>query len=131
MKSEKGLRRYHRVYFEPQNNISASLSVPEKDTERVSVPVLNLSAGGIFFTWNRENPVHFQSGDSLVLLEISGLRELEFLTRIEMKVVWVLDHAGLNHIGYGCEFQNIPDPVRDRINRYVEDRYADGTLRVD
>jgi hypothetical protein len=131
MNQQKGLRKYRRVYFDADNNVKGVIIVPGKDEGRLTVPILNLSAGGIFFTLKREEPFRFNKDDWATLNCLLGIEDLNFLINLQMRIVWVLDHAGLNNIGYGCKFENIPDTVRARIVTYVEDRYTDGTLRVD
>lgn len=122
-------RRHKRVLFSIQERITGSI---EKVGEPVgkwcrAVPILNLSKGGIGFILERGMDIPIQTGTQLKLtdmwiekksahhLDLRALSDAD----ITMVVRWVLDNSYLQHLGFGCEFVNLPSKCQDEIRGFI------------
>ncbi|MDJ0990051.1 MAG: PilZ domain-containing protein [Desulfobacterales bacterium] len=85
------------------------------------VLVKDLSSAGIGFLLKRTEPVIVNSGDRLVITEIKGANAVEFLTHSALVVEWVVDTEILDHIGFGCSFNNLDKTTQSKLDRYVLD----------
>jgi len=112
-------RRYERIFFGRDQNIVGQLSLPDGETDGPQVTILNLSEGGLHFTITRRDHVAIKDGERILLKSVSGPPPLKFARPITMEVKWVLDHDFLEHIGYGCEFIDLPEELAEMIRDVV------------
>jgi len=117
----KTRRQFQRVIFSQDDGVICILkSLLENRKLNVSaVSILNLSASGLQFSVKKEDAMGFKKGDRLAFKGIKGVKDLEFQEDIEMEVVWILELNFLKNIGIGCEFINISESLRNRINDFV------------
>lgn len=99
-------RRFERVFFSETKIVEAALVLTDT-FESITVRVLNLSEGGLYFTLAKDYTKHLQGKNLITLTNLSGLAPFNFPREIVMEIIWVMDHAMFDHVGYGCEFVNL------------------------
>ena len=64
-------------------------------------------------------------GDHVILTQITGIKDLQFLTNIEAEIKWILDNPSLEFIGFGCEFLVVPESMQNAIRRFIDSWYME------
>lgn len=115
-------RRYKRIVFNKNHEIEGMffLSASQPD-QQIQARLLNLSEGGLHFIRKRQNKGEIREGDRLTLTSVKGPAPLNLRCEIEMEIRWILDHEFMEHIGYGCEFLNLSNGLRERFRNVVAD----------
>jgi len=108
-------RRFSRVFFSIKDEVLGLFTHSDSEKEMITANIVNLSEGGLHFVLGRNKNKKFIGGDRLVFSEIKAKKTLEFVADIEVEIKWVLDDQYLKHVGFGCEFVNIPDAKRKEI----------------
>jgi c-di-GMP-binding flagellar brake protein YcgR len=122
IKQEK--RRFNRVPFLYSDNIIGTFIHPN-DQDKIYAHILNFSIQGLYFTLKKSEK-DINEGDKLILLEIRGPKNQDYIVNIELEIKRVLDNPVLEHYGYGCQFINLPDSSRKQIRRFLEVWYLEG-----
>jgi c-di-GMP-binding flagellar brake protein YcgR len=117
----KERRRFKRVAIPVDDGIMGFISFTRLIAdESIAVKIIDLSAGGLHFFLHRSSFKEISTGDHLILREIRGTNNLEFISNIEIEVKWIADHQALKHVGLGCEFLHISDEIRQQIDQFVD-----------
>ena len=117
----KERRRFKRVAIPVDDGIMGFISFTRLIAdESIAVKIIDLSAGGLHFFLHRSSFKEISTGDHLILREIKGTNNLEFISNIEIEVKWIADHQALKHVGLGCEFLHISDEIRQQIDQFVD-----------
>ena len=114
-------RRNPRVFFLKDDAMTVRLEKIGQQEAPFQVLVKDLSLAGIGFLLKRTEPVIVNSGDRLVITEIKGANAVDFLTHSALVVEWVVDTEILDHIGFGCSFNNLDKTTQSKLDRYVLD----------
>jgi len=117
----KTRRRYQRVIFSLEDGIICVFK-PQLNSKKLTIKaasVMNLSAGGIQFTVGKEDANAFHVGDRLIFTGFRGAQNMNFDEKIEMEIMWVLELQFLENTGIGCEFKNMSESLRSRIDQFV------------
>jgi hypothetical protein len=119
-KNEK--RRLERIFFTTEDGITGSFIFSDRQTELdlLTANVINLSEGGLTLTLTKDKRGKIGIRDHIILTQVKGIKELEFLTNVEAEVKWILDDPSLGFIGFGCEFLNAPQSQRDAIRIFID-----------
>lgn len=124
MENEKSERRKHRrAYFSVRDNIIGHFRLLTEIENNFHAPILNLSRGGLHFTLNKKELVKPRSGDRLRLIKIEGEDLLEKVFDAELEIKWVLGHASLSQIGYGCKFITISPESLNCMIEFIDSKY--------
>ena len=117
----KTKRRFQRVIFSHDDGVICIFKphLSHKQLKVTAAYILNLSASGLQFVVNKEDAVDLQEGQRLLFKGIKGIKDLDFTEDIEMEIIWMLELQFLENIGVGCEFKNMPAPLRDHIDNFV------------
>jgi hypothetical protein len=118
-------RKFNRVPFSYNDNILGKFTHPVIN-DKIIAHILNLSLKGLYFTMKKEDSKSAKEGDTLIFLELKGPRQQDFIVSIDMEIKRVLDYAELEHFGYGCEFQSLPDSSKEQIKRFLEMWFLEG-----
>lgn len=110
-------RRFPRVYFSMDGVLAAEVN---KGAEAVVGQVLNVSVGGLQFSFKRASGAGFAEGEQLVLSSIADDNGLGILAGVGLEVRWVLDHDFLDHVAVGCEFKNLAADQQDSLQQMVD-----------
>ena len=116
-------RRYPRIYFGGEAAISAEIQVNHGQNSLAGA-VLNISAGGLQFSFKRQGSLPVDKGDKLTLQALVGLAELTGLAGSALEVRWVLDHEFLEHVAVGCEFVGLATEQQQSLQRLVDNHLA-------
>lgn len=108
-------RRSPRIFFADGAVLSIDVLLND-GTAPLTGDVLNLSTGGMQFSYNRKAPQHIVEGDKLI---ISDLAELTDLVGSTMEVRWVLNSAIFNHIAVGCKFIGLTKRQKNLLQQFV------------
>ena len=114
-------RRFKRVAIPVDEGILGFINSPRLVADDfVAVRIIDMSAGGLHFFFHRSSIKEINAGDHITLKEIKGTKNLDFISNIELEVKWIADHPSFENVGIGCEFLNISDEVRQRIDQFVD-----------
>ncbi|MGE4518489.1 MAG: PilZ domain-containing protein [Desulfobacteraceae bacterium] len=112
-------RKSARVYLKP--DIATALLKSDKVTCEIFAKILNVSEGGFGLGIQRQDGIKISPGDSFVIEDILGRKELRNDKKIVISVKWVLDYQGMGSLGAGCCFQEIDNSYKEKICRFIED----------
>lgn len=118
-KSVEEKRKFNRIPFSYQDNIVGVFVHPGKQ-DKIDAHILNLSMQGMYFTLRKEEWSKLSENDRLVVLEIKGPRNDNYIVNIEMTVKRILDYTDLEFFGYGCKFTSLPDSSLEQMKRFLE-----------
>ncbi len=113
-------RQFKRVVFSASDNVLGEFDLPGISDEIISFKILDLSAGGLRFVLPRDDCGDIDVGNKLFLQKIKGMSRLEFVSRMELEVKWILDNPAFENVMIGCEFLNVSETVRMQIDQFVE-----------
>ena len=111
-------RKFNRIPFSYQDNIIGSFTHPGR-RDKIIAHILNFSMQGLYFTMRNEEGENLAEGDKLVLLEIRGPKNANYIVDIEIEVARILDNPELEHFGYGCKFISFSESSMDQIKRFL------------
>lgn len=117
-------RQFKRVYFSMED---APLSLLGPADRRMSTlyaaQLVNLSEGGAGFSMQRSSAIVPALGQHLVIRDLKGPENLDFLNGIVMAVRWLLNSSAVRCIGFGCRFIDLPPDNALRIEALVAATY--------
>lgn len=115
-----GKRHFKRIAIPADDAILGIISAGHKTADTsIAVKIINLGAGGLHFFLRRGSFKEIRTGDHLILWEIKGTKNLDFISNVELEVKWIAEHQSLKHVGIGCEFLNISDQLQQQIDQFV------------
>lgn len=113
-------RQYRRIFFSPEEKVMGKFALAGVDVIAFTTNVMDLSLGGLYFTLKRDKAVDIKVGDRLTLKELQTSISLQIIAEISLEVVRIQDYDFIEHIGFGCEFTNLADDVREKIRQLVD-----------
>ncbi len=116
--SEK--REFQRHVFTSDDEVVGFFESPKITADLLSYNIADISAVGLKFFIFRNDQHPIEIGDTFILKKIMGKLKLAFITEIDLKVQWVVDHDLFGHIAVGCQFINISEADQTRIDRFVQ-----------
>lgn len=96
------------------------VAILELPDQKLHAIILDLSPGGVGMSIKKEketSPVVMS--ERVLLRETRGIRELQFMKNIEMKIRWVQNYDSLQHILFGCEFIDASEDFRKNIREFI------------
>ncbi|MCB9480854.1 MAG: PilZ domain-containing protein [Desulfobacteraceae bacterium] len=112
-------RKSARVYLKP--DIATALLKSEKFSTEIFAKILNVSQGGFGLGIQRQDGIKIVPGDSFVIEDILGRKELRNDKKITISVRWVLDYHGMGSLGAGCCFKEVDSLYMEKITKFIED----------
>lgn len=120
MVDEKKERRgSQRIFFSIEDGIQGTFASPDFHKGSLKASIINLSESGLGLALSKDEQKGIEKGDRVILTQINGIEGLESLANIEAEIKWILDNPSLGFIGCGCEFNDIPESMRDAIRTFV------------
>ncbi len=113
-------RRHERVYFPPGHGVNGSFGLIDAPEETITVPILNLSLGGLYFTLKRSSPLLFNANDAIILNEFKTGDDFNLTANIILEVRRVENHGVVDFVGFGCQFVDIDANTRERMAKFIE-----------
>ena len=101
-------RRYERVYFSREQEVTGVLARSGAGADGLQVKILNLSEGGLFFIVKKNTAGAIRAGDRVTLQGLRCPDPLHIAQELSLEIKWISDDALLENIGYGCEFVDLP-----------------------
>jgi c-di-GMP-binding flagellar brake protein YcgR len=121
MKQTKERRHFRRIVFTLDDGIVGLLDPPGvKGGQPITAQVLNLSEGGLQLTFNTVLKQRIKEGDRLLLTEIRGSQTSEVVVNVDTEVRWISRSQLSEKIGIGCEFKNLLEDTKQKINKIIE-----------
>ena len=127
---EKERRCCKRVFYSAEDRMIGVFVIPGNKRKILEVHVMNVSVGGLHFTISRKETISLKTGDRLILTKLMGNSPLRIVSEIETKIKWVLDYRLMKHVGFGCEFLNLPDTIRSQISNFIESGWYSRSMAV-
>ena len=118
--SQAERRRFKRIFFPGENNIQARFSFLGNCDLIMNTMVLDLSETGLRLMLPKKESNGIRTGDILLLREITGHPHLHFMRNIKSEIRWVLNHEFLDHLGFGCEFVNLPPLLKNQLRNSLK-----------
>lgn len=115
----KERRKFTRFLFSADNRVFGEFNFPEIFKERISLKILDISAEGMQFTIARETGGKVCVGSSIIFHYVNEYPALEFVPRIRLKVKWILDNPVFKNIFVGCQFMNISEEIKQKIDQFA------------
>ena len=110
-------RKYRRVFFNKEDEITASFTFPGIQEEPVEAGVMNLSEEGVCLTYRKNPAITIKKDDVLILTQLKGTTpELEF-DKLKIEVKWVMDEDFFEHEQIGCRITNASESLKEQINQ--------------
>jgi len=122
-------RRYKRVFFSNQDDLTGILKFSGNHEVFLTAFIKDLSEGGLGFAVKRDQKNKIITGSQLTIKKIRGSKHLDFITDLNLEVIWVFDCDELEHVGFGCRFLDMPKAFREKIRNYVK-AWIGGGIRL-
>lgn len=113
-----------RLYFSPDELVEATFSRSGNLSRTNTATVLNISEGGLCFTFNKSNI--FYKGDRFTLLKLEDKLGPLFKGRVEMEVRWTIQHQDLSEQSVGCVFLAGPKNLQSCLASLISQKMTSG-----
>ncbi len=113
-------RDHARLVFSSEDEVVGLFEFSNRPGSEASFSIADISAGGLRFFFPRNNEQVLLTGDQMVLKTIMGKMKLAFITDINIRVQWVVDHDLFGHKMIGCQFIDLTEKNQSRIDRFVQ-----------
>lgn len=114
-------RKFRRFVFTLEDGIVGVFEPPGvKGDKHISAQVLNLSEGGLQLTFNAVLKQRIKEGDRLLLTEIQGSGSSEVVVNVDTEVRWISRDELSEKVGIGCEFINLLEDTKQKLNKMIE-----------
>lgn len=112
----KERRKCERIVFSDKDGIIGIFSLSDNHETFITVSIMDLGEEGICLALKQDDEDKLHEGDRMILSEIKGTKDLQFLINMEIEVRWTLN---LKYIAAGCEFLNASQTLRDQIRQFM------------
>jgi len=118
-------RKFKRILFSAEEEVTGVVSPSGVDDEAMEYKIADLSSGGLRFLIQKIDWGEIKSGDTLLLQTINGKSQLDFVSDLRLEVKWIMDDPRLVHAMIGCEYSDISDSDREKIEQFVQSELQD------
>jgi hypothetical protein len=115
-------RQHARVFFSEEDSIQGTLTSSEDKSLQVPVVIMNISSGGLSFIGDRYKLHQFQAGDNLTIKSINTPTPLGIIKSVQVQLKYKLDYQHDMGVFYGCQFMNITEELRKKIDIFVQNK---------
>jgi len=118
----KGIeKRIHkRVLFTPEDGIIGEFDLPGNAEENFTANIINMSQGGLHFTFPKYLSNSIKKGDRLILTNIKDNKSNELMVNVDTEVRWISVDKLSKNIGVGSEFLDLKDVQSNKIKEYLD-----------
>jgi c-di-GMP-binding flagellar brake protein YcgR len=113
-------RKFKRVLFTVEDGIVGVFNPPDSQEDPIAASVMDLSEGGLQLTFQSILDNKIKEGDRLLLTEIKGTRSTQMIVNVDTEVKWISENQLSQQVGVGCEFKEMIDYKKQKINEIVE-----------
>jgi c-di-GMP-binding flagellar brake protein YcgR len=117
---KKEKREAQRIFFSVEDDVKGTFISPDSQKGSLTGAVINLSESGVGLVLSKDETKKIRKGDYLILTQLNGIKGLEALTNIKAEIKWILDNPALGFVGCGCEFHDLPEPMREAIQTFID-----------
>jgi hypothetical protein len=117
---EKERRRFQRIFFSLEDKVQGTFAFSGFQKGILTAHIINLGEGGLGLVLSKDEKKRIWKGGYVILTQIKGITGLEPLINVEAEIKWILDNPSLEFMGFGCEFRNVPAPMRDTIRAFID-----------
>jgi len=115
-------RERARIFFTLEEGITATVSSQGTAAQSIPITILSLSSGGLSFLGNRYKLPGIAEGEQLTLTSINFPQPLGTIDSVRIVVIYILDFHHNVRLSFGCEFQEIPGSLAEKIEEFVQFR---------
>ena len=117
---KKEKRGAHRIFFSVEDEVKGTFAFPDPQKGSLTGAIINLSESGVGLVLSKDETKKIGKGDYLILTQLNGIKGLESLTNIKTEIKWILENPALGFVGCGCEFHDVPEPMREAIQTFID-----------
>jgi c-di-GMP-binding flagellar brake protein YcgR len=119
---KKERRGVQRIFFSVEDEVKGTFTFPDFQKGSITGTVINLSESGVGLVLSKKDEItkKIKKGDYLILSQLNGIKDLESLSNIKAEIKWILDNPTLGFFGCGCEFHEVPEPMREAIQTFID-----------
>jgi len=119
-------RRFQRIFFSIEDGVKGILAFSDHQRGLLVAHIINIGEGGLGLAVSKDKKGKIAKGDQVILTHITGIKGLESLINVDAEIKWILDNPSLEEfVVFGCEFLDVPEPMRDAIGRFIDSRSAE------
>ena len=121
MQQNSDRRKFERIFFSKQDEVMASLVIPDYSEKPIAVQVLNIGQGGIFFTVRSIRKVNLKIGQTVIFKEIYDNSNHVFTLDANAKIIWIMDDESQEYTGVGSKFiESEVENLQEKLTDYLE-----------
>jgi c-di-GMP-binding flagellar brake protein YcgR len=121
-------RRYQRTFFSIEERIKGIFAFSDHQRGLLTASIINISEGGLGLALSKDKQDRIAKGDCIILTHITGIEGLESLTNVEAEIKWVVDNPSLEFLGFGCEFLDASESIKEAIRLLIDARHGENTI---
>jgi c-di-GMP-binding flagellar brake protein YcgR len=115
-------RERARVFFTLEEGVTATVSSQGTVAQSIPITILSLSSGGLSFLGNRYKLPGIAEGEQLTLTAVNFPQPLGTVENLRIVVIYILDFHHNVRLSFGCEFQEVPGSLAEKIEEFVQFR---------
>jgi hypothetical protein len=109
-------RQSKRTLFKKHNKIMGYFSHSEKQGKSIIVQILNMSAGGIFFSIRSNRDIQLKVGDEIIFENIVNTDSKVYSLNMNAVIIWIMEDPTMEHTGIGSKFVNVDSENKIKID---------------
>jgi c-di-GMP-binding flagellar brake protein YcgR len=113
-------RQFIRALFGHEKKISAVFSTAQNPQKALFVQVVNMSHGGVFFTFRSIRELKLQKGDHIIFKEFREKDLPPFSIQLEATIVWILDEPAMEFVGVGSQFVHLSQENKSKLEKFIQ-----------
>jgi c-di-GMP-binding flagellar brake protein YcgR len=121
-------RRFQRTFFSIEEGIKGIFAFPDHQRGLLTAGIINISEGGLGLALSKDKKDRIAKGDYVILTHIMGIEGLESLTNVEAEIKWTVNNPSLEFLGFGCEFLDASEAMKEAIRLFIDARYGENTI---
>lgn len=117
---EKERRRFQRIFFSIEDGVKGIFAFSDHQRGLLVAHIINIGEGGLGLAVSKDKKDKIAKRDQVILTHITGVQGLEALINVDTEIKWILENPSLEYVLFGCEFLDVPEPVRDAIGAFID-----------
>ncbi len=117
---EKEKRRFQRIFFSIEDGIKGIIAFLNHQRGLLVAHIINIGEGGLGLAVGKDKKDRIAKGDQVILTHITGIQGLESLVNVDAEIKWILENPSLEYVLFGCEFLDVPEPMKDAIGIFID-----------
>jgi hypothetical protein len=122
---EKEKRRFQRIFFSIEDGIKGIIAFSDYQRGLLVAHIINIGEGGLGLAVSKDKKDKIVKGDQVILTHVTGIQGLESLVNVDAEIKWILENPSLEYVLFGCEFLDLPEPMKDAIGIFIDSRSAE------